>query len=184
MPLNNLQKYMPTNTPISVTREITLRHPGPEDLDMLFRWENDPQQWHNSLSPNCVSRMELWNFLGSYTPDIIGNQQLRFMVDSNGETVGTVDICDYNHRNHTAFVSIYLRPDSRGRGVGSKALAHLLDIAHKYCKIEVVGALIVDGNIPSHRLFEKFGFKKTGTLPAWVKNGGERANVEIFALVL
>lgn len=88
--------------------EVTLRAPEPADLDCLYRWENDPAQWRNTLSPVPLSRHLLWHYLESYDGNIATAGQLRMIIVADGVTAGTVDLCDYSARNATAFVSIYV----------------------------------------------------------------------------
>lgn len=64
----------------------------------------------------------------------------------------------------TAEVSIYLHQDTRGKGLG----AILLDKAIEDCPsldIENLLAFIFSHNVPSIKLFEKFGFGQWGFLP-------------------
>lgn len=64
----------------------------------------------------------------------------------------------------TAEVSIYLSEETRGKGLG----AILLEKAIKECpalQIENLLAFIFAHNVPSIRLFEKYGFEKWGYLP-------------------
>ena len=39
---------------------LTLRAPEPSDIDFIYRWENDPALWHNSLTPPLTSRQQIW----------------------------------------------------------------------------------------------------------------------------
>ncbi len=64
----------------------------------------------------------------------------------------------------TAEVSIYLSEEIRGKGLGAK----ILEKAIAECpalQIENLLAFIFAHNVPSIRLFEKYGFEKWGYLP-------------------
>ncbi len=63
--------------------------------------------------------------------------------------------------------SIYLSPKAKGRGIGSALYETLLDILTKqnFC---LCYAIIVDDNVPSLKMHEKYGFVKNGFL----KNSG------------
>ena len=49
---------------------LTLRAPEPSDIDFIYRWENDPALWHNSLTPPLTSRQQIWEYVHSFTGDI------------------------------------------------------------------------------------------------------------------
>ncbi len=65
---------------------------------------------------------------------------------------------------HTAEISYYIDPDTRGKGVGSFMISHAI----KQCPtlgIKTLFAIILDINIESARILEKFGFSKWGHMP-------------------
>jgi len=64
----------------------------------------------------------------------------------------------------TAEVSIYIDESCRGRGIGTAILTQALTHAEALGYENVVG-LIFGHNLPSLRLFEKFGFARWGHLP-------------------
>ena len=57
--------------------------------------------------------------------------------------------------------SIYIRADAKGRGIGFALLNRLLSILKKqgFC---ICYSLIVEGNVPSVKMHEKFGFTECG----------------------
>ncbi|MGN6900549.1 GNAT family N-acetyltransferase, partial [Neisseria sp. P0017.S010] len=61
-------------------------------------------------------------------------------------------------------VSIYVRHDMRGAGVGKILLRHMLERAPSL-DIHNVIALVFGHNYPSLNLFHRFGFEEWGRLP-------------------
>ncbi|MGN7072289.1 GNAT family N-acetyltransferase, partial [Neisseria sp. P0001.S004] len=61
-------------------------------------------------------------------------------------------------------VSIYVRHDMRGAGVGKILLRHMLERASSL-DIRNVIALVFGHNYPSLNLFHRFGFEEWGRLP-------------------
>ncbi len=89
------------------------------------------------------------------------------VVEYENEICAWISYQDFYGRpayQKTAEVSIYLHQDARGKGLG----AILLDKAIKECpslQIENLLAFIFSHNIPSIKLFKKFGFEQWGFLP-------------------
>ena len=77
--------------------QITLRAVEPEDLALLYLWENDRKVWHVSNTLVPFSRYQLKLYIESDASNIHSNQQLRMMIDyresgkSSARTVGTID---------------------------------------------------------------------------------------------
>lgn len=152
---------------------VTLRAPEPEDLDLLYRWENDPKQWHNSLTPPLTSRFQLQRYIEGFSGDIAVDGSLRLVIEpetvgSKGVPAGTIDVCDFNRRGRSAFVSIYIDERRRGEGYGYAALSLLCDTYCEALCISNLGALIASDNTASQQLFSRAGFRKCGILPSWL----------------
>ena len=75
---------------------ISLRALEPEDLDILYKWENDTSLWENGTTTVPYSRFTLYEYLKNYSTDIYQDKQLRLMITlNNGKVpVGTVDLFD------------------------------------------------------------------------------------------
>ncbi len=89
------------------------------------------------------------------------------VVESDNEICAWISYQNFYGRpayQKTAEISIYLHQNTRGKGLG----AILLEKAIKECpslQIENLLAFIFSHNIPSVKLFEKFGFEQWGFLP-------------------
>ena len=78
------------------TEHVRLRALEPHDVDLLYRWENDPEVWKVSNTMTPFSKFTLQEFIKTSTTDIYASRQLRLMVeDWKGNTIGTVDIFDF-----------------------------------------------------------------------------------------
>ncbi|MGM9852990.1 MAG: GNAT family N-acetyltransferase [Muribaculaceae bacterium] len=158
---------------------LTLRAPEPSDIDIIYRWENDPTLWHNSLTPPLTSRQQIWEYVHNFTGDIARDGSLRLMIqpDDSADPAGTIDICDFNRRGNAAFVSIYIDPAMRGRHIATEALSQALTLSREALGLETLAALIRTDNEISKRLFTADGFTRTGILPDWL---GKDNDLEIF----
>lgn len=148
---------------------IVLRAPEPDDVHTLYRWENDPEVWRVSGSALPYSLHTLMKYVDSIN-DVYTDHQMRLMIAdaSSSKLYGAIDLFDCDFRHRRAGVGIMIgEVEDRGDGIGSRALALLLDYAfgtlgfHQlYCQVQV-------DNLPSLRLFEKFGFVHVGVKKDW-----------------
>ena len=94
---------------------------------------------------------------------LTGHPKYRsFQIDYEGETCGYCYISQYKKRqayDRTAEVTIYLKPEYSGKGIGRETLNRLEKIA-KSNGICVLIGLISGDNQASIRLFEKCGYEK------------------------
>lgn len=79
----------------------------------------------------------------------------------------------------TAEISIYLHQDCRGKGAGSFLLKEALAFAPAI-GIRSLMAFIFGHNVPSIKLFEKFGFTEWGVFPGIAEMDGKRYDLNIL----
>jgi len=83
-----------------------------------------------------------------------------FVIRDESGILGYVLLCPFNKReaySRTAEVTIYLRHDVTGKGVGGRALEFIEEFARQN-GIKVLIAIICAENIMSTRLFQKNGY--------------------------
>lgn len=147
---------------------IILRKLEPSDLPFLYAMENDSESWRCSDTHNPLSQQDLRNYLVATTGDIYLDKQLRLIVqDRQGETLGAVDLYDFDAHNAKAALGIYLKSAARGRGVGTQTVSLLLDYASSFLHLHQVYALVSCSNRHSINLFERTGFLHSATLLSW-----------------
>lgn len=150
---------------------LRLRIAEPDDLDRLFVWENDPEQWHQSLTPPLTSRHRLWYYLENSTGDPAADGGVRLIIEIPGShRAGTVDLSDCNMRNGTAFVSIYVASEYRGHHYALSAIRSLATLAREGYGLRRLAALVAADNDASRHLFTKSGFTLTGKFPGWIRS--------------
>lgn len=97
-----------------------------------------------------------------------------FLISTNNELAGYCFLTYYKNRqayDRTAEVTIYLKVDSRGRGIGKAGMIHLEKIAKQQGLKNLIGIISGD-NDGSIALFEKAGYSKC----AHFRNVGEKFN--------
>ena len=103
----------------------------------------------------------------------IGNPKYpSFLIQEGDMVIGYCFLTRYKNRqayDRTAEVSIYLRPEFTGKGIGAAALKVLEDAAGKSGIRVIIGTLCGE-NHASIRLMEKCGYERC----AHIRNAGEK----------
>lgn len=152
---------------------LHLRAPEPEDLDLLYGWENDTAIWQNGASIVPFSRYSIKQYLIDYKHDIYVDKQLRLMVifRETNECIGTVDLYDFDPFHRRAGVGILIDRKHRCKGYAVQVLLLLEDYAFRFLNLRQLYAIIPEKNNNSIRLFTKAGYRQTGLLEDWLSSG-------------
>lgn len=150
--------------------EIRLRAPEPEDLDVLYKWENDTRLWPLGATTAPFSRFALRQYLETNRQDIYADKQLRLMIahEKSGETIGTVDLYNVEPHHARAGVGILIDPNFQQKGYGYQALQLLEEYAFSFISLHQLYAVIPETNEASTRLFTKAAFQKVARLTDWL----------------
>jgi diamine N-acetyltransferase len=161
---------------------ILLRAVEPEDLDRLYAWENNPQLWDVGNTRNPYSRYVLKQYIINSDKDIYETRQLRLMMASvlTGETVGTVDLFDFDIHNSRIALGLFVDSTFQGKGYAKQSLHLVEEYVFGYLKINQLYCHIAENNIPSIRLFEQENYYKNGLLKEWIKTANGFENIVLF----
>lgn len=148
---------------------LWLRAVEPEDLELLYTMENDPETWDVSNFNVPYSRYVLRQYIESSACDVFADRQLRLMIAlrDGGAVAGTVDITDFSPLHARGEVGISIRREYRGRGLATEALDLLCDYAFGFLHLNQLVAHIAVDNEASLRLFASCGFVQCGVLKEW-----------------
>lgn len=165
---------------------ILLRALEPEDLEVLYKWENDTRLWihGNSLSP--YSKLTLRQYItDTQTTDIYQAKQLRLIISliSTNETIGTIDIYDFDIRNSRAGIGILIDEEKRNNNYALESLSIIKDYAFSFLRLHQLYAYIAVNNEASIKLFEKAGFEKSGILKDWICDNSTYQDVFIYQII-
>jgi diamine N-acetyltransferase len=148
---------------------IKLRALEPEDLEILYRWENDVLFWSagNTLAP--YSKFVLRQYMESQADDLYKTRQLRLMVElkEEGKAIGTLDMFDFDPFHNRAGIGILIIPEYQSKGLGAQALQLFIDYVFRFLKIGQLYCTIAENNEASLSLFQKQGFSISGKLLSW-----------------
>jgi diamine N-acetyltransferase len=166
--------------------DIKLRALEPEDLELLYKWENNDEYWiiSNTISP--FSRYTLKLYIENSHKNIFESSQLRLMIELIAEkiTIGTIDIFDFDAYHKRAGVGILIAEEKfRHKGYAKMALHCLINYCFDTLQLHQLFCNIIENNTESLELFKKIGFKEIGTKQDWVKTTGGYLDVKMFQLL-
>ena len=169
-------------------KNLRLRAPEPDDIDMLYAWENDTSVWRVSNTFTPFSRFQIEEFVMNARQDIFAARQLRLMIDLHESrpepiTIGSIDLFDFDPFHLRAGVGILIREEFRNQGFARETLEILIRYAFTLLQLHQLYCNVSAGNKPSCALFESLGFTSCGVKKEWI-NEGEKWQDEItFQLI-
>lgn len=151
---------------------IHLRAMEPEDLDLLYRIENDKALWGMGMTNVPYSRYVLHDYISQSTGDIYADKQVRLMMENEkGETVGIIDLTNFDPKNQRAEVGIVVMPSHRQKGYATAALQQLHRYAQTTLHLHQLYVVIPADNAASCRLFLAMEYQERATLAEWLYDG-------------
>ena len=154
------------------TEHIYLRALEPGDLDVLYKWENDPSIWKVSNTQAPFSRFVLEQYLVNAHEDIFTAKQVRLMIcEKGGKPVGTIELFDFDPLNARVGVGIFVEEKEQGQGYAQEALKVLVDYCFEILLVKQVYCNISSSNEKSLHLFKKLGFVAAGLKKNWNRIG-------------
>jgi len=154
---------------------IVLRALEPEDLDVLYEWENEKSIWQISNTITPFSKYILRKYIDNSHLDIFQARQLRLMIDAKQKdgkilTIGTIDLFDFEPQHLRAGIGILIgNKGERGKGYARSALTELINYAFVHLKLVQLYCNIEKDNLASMNLFKGQGFEVVGVKKMWNK---------------
>ena len=165
---------------------IYLRALEPEDLEFIYKLENNESVWEVSNTQTPYSRFLIKQYLENANQDIYEAKQLRLVICKNSDfkAIGLIDLFEFDARNRRAGIGILIESENdRDQGFGSQALKLLIDFSFKKLNLHQLFANIGSENILSLSLFSKFGFEKVGVKKDWNLIHGKFQDEFLFQLI-
>lgn len=107
-----------------------------------------------------------------------------FCAWKGADLVGTANLSGMPRRmSHRAELGISVIKSEWNNGIGAMLMQHIVDYAKEH-GIEIVNLEVRSDNESAIHLYERFGFKKTGTIPAFFRIDDEYFDFDIMSLDL
>lgn len=164
---------------------IKLRALESEDLDFLFKVENNLSFWEVSSTQTPFSKYTLRKYLENSHQDIYEAKQLRLVIVSSmdDKIIGFIDLFDFNPQHHRAGIGILILEKYQNKGFAKETLKLFVDYAFKQLNLYQIYANIGTDNNYSIQLFEKLSFQKIGIKKDWILSNGEFKDVVLYQLI-
>ena len=148
--------------------KIKLRAMEPEDLDVLYKIENDTSLWGEGVTNVPYSRYTLH--------DYIANEQ--------GQTVGIIDITDFDPRHRRAELGVVIQCQHRGKGYAKAAILEVIAYAREILHLHQLYLYVDTQNVISLEIFKKSGFTCSAELKDWLLKGENYKNAVLMQYFL
>ncbi len=156
--------------------KLVLRALEPEDLDILYKWENDTEIWNLSDRVAPLSQYILKKYLENSHKDIYETKQLRLIIQlqKTGRPIGAIDLFDFDPFHKRAGIGILIaEKGDRRKGFAGEALELLIAYAFEILKLHQLFCTISSENSASLELFVQSGFEISGTRKEWIWDGNK-----------
>ena len=156
---------------MNIASEICrLRALEPEDLEVMYGWENDMELWRVSGTVAPFSRHMLSRLIEEQQYDIYATRQLRLVVErkSDGVVVGAVDLFDFEPQHQRAGVGIVISQPYRRCGYAADALRVVERYAREVLRLNQLWCSVTEDNAASLALFDSAGYERCGLRREWI----------------
>ena len=167
-----------------MSTSIRLRAIEPEDLDLIYKVENDITFWRHGTSTVPYSRYTLKQYIASSQNNIFADGQVRLVIETiDGQSIGLADLYSFDPTNLRAEVGILLLPPFQGKGLGSETLRQLAVYA-RLIHLHQLWATIAISNKAAEHAFAHAGFKQKAYLSDWLRQADSFVDAAIWQLML
>ena len=164
---------------------VTLRAMEPEDLDMLYRVENDRDLWFVGVTNVPYSRYILHNYIATATGDIYTDKQVRLIVENGeGEAVGMADLTNFDPRHRRAELSLVIEKPWRRHGYARAAVLEMHRYAQTVLHLHQLYVVISEQNENTLTLFQSLGYTTAAHLEDWLYDGDKYTRAVLMQKIL
>ncbi|MCK5776884.1 MAG: GNAT family N-acetyltransferase [Bacteroidales bacterium] len=166
-------------------KNIKLRAPEINDVEVLYKWENDESIWYLSQTNTPFSHFDLEQFVLNSNHDIYTEKQYRFMIEDiqANSIVGCIDLFEFDAKNNKVGIGILIDEKYRAQGFASKALDIVINYAFEQLNVHQLYCNILSSNTESLNLFKRKHFSVIGVKEDWVYLDNQYQDEVILQLI-
>lgn len=145
---------------------IKLRALEIQDIEFLYKIENDSECWTdgNNIQPYSIHTLQ--RYINAQTNDLYTNHQLRLVITlkSENKAIGMIDLYDFDPMHQHAWIGIIIEKTFRNQGFGIASLSlmshYVFDFLHLH---QLISQVAIDNEASNH-LFNSAGYTRCGIL--------------------
>ncbi|MDO4514018.1 MAG: GNAT family N-acetyltransferase [Lachnospiraceae bacterium] len=138
--------------------EMTLREATPEDVDLVYKWANDPTVRANAFSTDPIpyDNHVAWYQGRLNNPDC----HIYIGMTRENKPVGIIRVEKQREEPEVGMISYSVDAGMRGKGIGTRLLSL---VERKLCGTELttLAGQVKPDNIASRKAFERAGFAES-----------------------
>lgn len=165
-------------------RKLTLTAIEPEDLDLLYTIENDPQMWLVGDTNAPYSRYVLRDYIANQRYDIYADKQVRFVIRVDGKAVGLIDLFDFAPQHLRAEMGVAILKAERGKGYAEEAVRQLLSYCGKVLHLHQVYSIVSADNNASLAMLRAADFTEQAMLKEWLLDAKGWKDAKLMSIQL
>ena len=165
--------------------EFDIREATPKDAEKIITYlaqvggETDYLSFGKEGLPILTAEEE--KFIQSMKEE---EHSVLYVVWKNGEIIGDASLSGFSRRmSHRAEFGLSVVKSEWGKGNGSALLQKCIMYAKEHA-IELINLEVRSDNIRAIHVYEKYGFRKIGTSPAYYKMDGTYYDFDLMVLDL
>jgi RimJ/RimL family protein N-acetyltransferase len=109
--------------------------------------------------------------------------ELMWIVEADGKPVGWVMLMVQDWRHKNARIGYSLDPAVWGRGIASRGVALVLDLAFGPGRMQRIDCDVMVDNERSQRLLERLGFQQEGRMRSLAEMPGGRRDFYLYSIL-
>ncbi len=164
---------------------IRLRGLEPEDINFLYQTENTVELWEISNSLQPFSKYILQKYIENSHLDIFTTKQVRLIIETVKEknTAGLIELFDYEPIHLRAGIGINIVKNEQRKNYAEQAIHLIIMYCKNILRLNQIYCNISFDNTASIKLFEKVGFRHTGTKKQWLNTGEGFKDILFYQLL-
>ena len=161
--------------------EIVIRRADPGDFELVTRIFEDDSTTSGTLQTPFPSK-ERWRKLMAEPAE--GDYLLLAFVDGRiAGLAGLHPVGKSPRRAHARMLSICVVEPYQGKGVSTRLMQSLMDLADKWLPVTRIELTVFSDNVRAIKLYERFGFVAEGTHKAYALRDGVYADTLAMARI-
>lgn len=161
--------------------EVIIRHSEPEEYEAIHAIYQQPSCYAGTLQLPFPAKATWQKRLAEPSQTFFS-----LIAEIDGDIVGQIgmDVFTSYRRKHVANIGMGILEGYQGKGIGSKLLEAMLELAINWLAIKRIELEVYTDNEAARALYLRHGFVHEGTAKSYAFRNGEYVDVYLMAKVV